>query len=58
MPYSFWPVALALFQATDRPPAEAAPEMTVGGWVFLLGAWAFILYLTIWTFAKILRPKK
>jgi peptidoglycan/LPS O-acetylase OafA/YrhL len=50
--------ALALFQATDRPPAEAAATMTTGGWVFLLSAWAFILFLTIWTFAKILKPKK
>lgn len=50
--------ALALLQVTERPPTEAAPTMTTGGWIFLLSAWAFILFLTIWTFAKILRPKK
>lgn len=50
--------ALALFQATDRPPAEAAPEMTAGGWAFMIGAWAFILALTIYTFGIILRTKK
>lgn len=51
-------IALALFQATDRPPTEAAPEMTAGGWAFMIGAWAFILVLTLYTFGIILRAKK
>ncbi|HLL77181.1 MAG TPA: hypothetical protein VK421_18150 [Pyrinomonadaceae bacterium] len=51
-------IALALFQATERPPAETAPEMTVGGWVFLISAWAFILVLTLYTFGIILRSKQ
>lgn len=51
-------IALALFQATERPPAQAAPEMTAGGWAFLLSAWAFILVLTLYTFGIILRSKK
>jgi hypothetical protein len=51
-------IALALFQATERPPAQAAPEMTAGGWAFLLGGWAFILVLTLYTFGIILRSKK
>ncbi|HEY9285083.1 MAG TPA: hypothetical protein VIP46_16645 [Pyrinomonadaceae bacterium] len=51
-------IALALFQATDRPPAEAGPEMTAGGWAFMIGAWAFILVLTLYTFGIILRAKK
>ncbi len=50
--------ALALFQATDRPPVEAGPEMTTGGWAFMIGAWAFILVLTFYTFGIILRGKK
>jgi len=58
MTYLISMATLALFQATERSPAEAAASMTAGGWVFLLSAWAFILFLTIWTFAKILRPKK
>ena len=51
-------IALALFQATDRAPAEVAPEMTAGGWTFMIGAWAFILVLTFYTFGIILRGKK
>lgn len=51
-------IALALLQATGRPPAEAAPEMTAGGWAFMIGAWAFILVLTLYTFGIILRAKK
>ena len=51
-------IALALFQATERPPVETAPTMTTGGWVFMISAWVFILALTFYTFGKILRPKK
>ena len=51
-------IALALFQTAGRQTAEAAPEMTAGGWVFLIGAWAFILILTLYTFGIILRSKK
>lgn len=52
-------IALALFQATERPPVETtAVTMTAGGWVFMISAWAFILALTFYTFGKILRPKK
>ncbi len=58
MPYLTGLTVLALIQATTRPPAEAASTMTTGGWIFMISAWAFILVLTIWTFSKILRPKK
>ena len=51
-------IALALFQTAGREAAEAAPEMTAGGWAFMLGAWAFILILTLYTFGIILRSKK
>lgn len=51
-------IALALFQATERPSAETAATMTAGGWLFMISAWVFILALTLYTFGKILRPKK
>jgi hypothetical protein len=51
-------IILALYQATERPPTEAAATMTTGGWIFMISAWAFILALTFYTFGKILRPKK
>ena len=35
--------------------AEAPVQMTAGGWVFMLGAWAFILTLVYYTFSKVLR---
>lgn len=36
----------------------AAPQMTTGGWVFMLGAWTAILSLVVFCFSKILRRKK
>lgn len=35
----------------------AQPEMTTAGWVFLAAAWGAIIYVTVWTFSKILRGK-
>ena len=43
---------LALLQ---RP--EAA-EMSTGGWVFMIGAWAAIISLAIFCFSKVLRRRK
>ncbi len=51
-------IALVLLQAAGRPAAEAAQKTTPSGWVFLIGAWAFILILTLYTFGIILRSKK
>jgi hypothetical protein len=34
-----------------------SPEMTTGGWVFMLTAWAAILLLVAFTFSKILRNR-
>ena len=34
---------------------QVAQEMTTGGWVFMIGAWACILTLVIYTFSKVLR---
>jgi hypothetical protein len=31
-----------------------APKMTTGGWIFMIGAWTFILLLVIFCFSKIL----
>ena len=35
--------------------AAATTEMTTGGWVFIVAAWAFILTLVYYTFSKVLR---
>lgn len=42
---------LNLLQTTGGP----APEMTIGGWIFMGGAWFFILFLVYFTFSKVLR---
>ena len=47
---------LLLFQTTEKT-AEVA-KMTVGGWIFMAGAWIFIISLTYYTFAKVLRGNK
>ncbi|HZH89623.1 MAG TPA: hypothetical protein VEX70_03275 [Pyrinomonadaceae bacterium] len=39
--------------ATTGRPADV--EMTMGGWVFMIGAWTCILTLVIYTFSKVLR---
>lgn len=36
----------------------AGVEMTTGGWVFLIAAWVSILWLTFYTFSKVLTGKK
>ena len=43
---------LILFQ---QPPAQ--PEMTAGGWAFMVVAWLFILYLSFYSFARVLGKK-
>lgn len=35
-----------------------AQGLNLGGWIFLLASWAFIIGLTIWCFARILGTKK
>lgn len=35
-----------------------ASGLNLGGWIFLLASWAFIIGLTIWCFVKILGTKK
>jgi hypothetical protein len=35
-----------------------APEMTTGGWVFMISAWTGILLLVVFCFSRILRQKK
>ena len=42
--------------ATTSRPADV--EMTTGGWVFMISAWAFILTLVFYTFSKVLRGGK
>ncbi|HEX5829961.1 MAG TPA: hypothetical protein VFY16_03195 [Gemmatimonadaceae bacterium] len=32
--------------------------MSTSAWVFMLGSWTFVLGLTIWSFARILRLQK
>jgi hypothetical protein len=32
----------------------AAPQMTTGGWIFMIGAWTGIIALVIFCFSKIL----
>ena len=51
---------LMLLQATGVTTgrAEEPVRMTAGGWVFMLGAWAFILTLVYYTFSKVLRGGK
>jgi hypothetical protein len=43
--------ALALLQETTP---QGHPEMTAGGWAFMIAAWIFILVLVFYTFSKIL----
>jgi hypothetical protein len=41
-------------QAGTGTGSRVAQSMTTGGWVFMLGAWACILTLVIYTFSKVL----
>lgn len=34
---------------------QGHPEMTTGGWIFMIASWIGILWLTFYTFGKILR---
>lgn len=43
---------LAMIQAETT-----APEMTTGGWIFMLAAWIAIILLVIFTFSKVLRNR-
>lgn len=45
-------IFLALLQQPE------APEMTTGGWVFMIGAWTGIISLAIFCFSKVLRNRK
>ena len=48
-----------LMQAAGSTTGRAADvQMTTGGWVFMIGAWAFILTLVYYTFSKVLRGGK
>ncbi|MGH9943398.1 MAG: hypothetical protein ACRD9R_13710 [Pyrinomonadaceae bacterium] len=50
---------LVFLQAPGAERAVAEPvQMTAGGWVFLIGAWTFILGLVYYTFSKVLRGGK
>ena len=51
---------LMLLQATGVTTGRAAEpvQMTTGGWVFMIGAWTFILTLVYYTFSKVLRGGK
>lgn len=49
-------IATNIFLALLQRP-EAA-EMTTGGWVFMICAWAGILSLAAFCFSKILRNRK
>ncbi len=35
-----------------------APQMTTGGWIFMLGAWTAIISLAAFCFSKVLRKRK
>jgi len=41
-------------QAGAETVSRVAQSMTTGGWVFMVGAWACILTLVIYTFSKVL----
>jgi hypothetical protein len=43
-----------LYLLTLLQNETAAPRMTTGGWVFMIGAWTAILALVIFCFTKIL----
>jgi hypothetical protein len=48
---------LALIQEAAAPAAareQAGQLMTGGGWMFMSGAWVFILVLVYFTFSKVL----
>jgi hypothetical protein len=48
-----------LLQATGATAGRAADvQMTTGGWVFMISAWAGILTLVVYTFSKVLRGGK
>lgn len=50
--------ATLIFFLQNRPGMAGAGEaqhLTTGGWVFLIGAWVFILTLVYYTFSKVLR---
>ena len=51
--------ALAVMMQGDAAAkrAVATTEMTTGGWVFMISAWAFILLLVYYTFSKVLWGK-
>lgn len=36
----------------------AAPEMTIGGWIFIICAWAGILSLVVFCFSRVLGKSK
>ncbi|HSE97274.1 MAG TPA: hypothetical protein VLD57_03320 [Blastocatellia bacterium] len=46
-----------LYLALFFQQSQGHPEMTAGGWVFMIISWAGILWLTIYTFARILRRR-
>ena len=48
-------VVFALLILLQTTGTNVSPEMTTGGWIFMGGAWAFILWLVYFTFSKVLR---
>lgn len=46
-------LSLMLF---DNP--SEAPQMTTGGWAFMIGAWTAILLLVLFSFSRILVSRR
>lgn len=44
-----------LLLQTAETTAPQPQQMTTGGWIFMAGAWLFILSLVYFTFSKVLR---
>jgi hypothetical protein len=47
-----------LFDPAFIQSDATGPEMTTGGWIFMVGAWVSILSLVIFCFSKILLARK
>jgi hypothetical protein len=49
-------IATTILLALAQRAAEQ--QMTTGGWVFMIGAWAAIISLAIFCFSKVIRNRK
>lgn len=47
-----------LLLQTAETTAPQPQQMTTGGWIFMAGAWLFILSLVYFTFSKVLRRSR